>query len=76
MTNLTEQQVHLQNILEQRNRLVDEINKLNNEMIAKRELMFKVQGVAEYLESIGVTLNENTNKVKNDVPEESATTNS
>jgi len=48
---MTEQQQHLQQLLEQRVQLESEINK-------NRELFWKVQGAIEYLTQIGVTLPE------------------
>jgi len=53
---MTDQQKHLQQVLEQHNQLVAEINNLNNQLTVKRELALKLQGVLEYLEQTGVTL--------------------
>lgn len=53
---MTEQQKHLQQLVEQSNQLANEINVLNNQVATKRELFLKVQGVIEYLEQTGVTL--------------------
>lgn len=46
---MTEQQEHLQNLLNQRNTLEQQLNQ-------SRELFWKVQGAIEYLTQIGVTL--------------------
>jgi len=46
---VTEQQEHLQNLLNQRNTLEQQLNQ-------SRELFWKVQGAIEYLTQIGVTL--------------------
>ena len=58
MAELTDQQGHLQQVLEQQKTLVAEINELNNTVATKRELALKLQGVREYLEQTGVTLPE------------------
>ena len=55
---MTEQQQHLMNLLQQRQSLVQEIENLNGEVTAKRELFLKVQGAIEYLQQIGVTIPE------------------
>lgn len=48
----------LKTLLERRNTINGEITKLNQEVLAKRELFLKVQGIIEYLSEIGVTLEE------------------
>ena len=53
---MTEQQQHLQSVIQQSQTLVGEINKLNDEMTNKRAMLTKLQGVAEYLDQIGVKL--------------------
>jgi len=58
MAELTEQQGHLQSILTQQKDLASEINNLNAQLQAKKELFQKTQGVVEYLQTIGVTLPE------------------
>ena len=58
MSELTDQQGHLQQVLEQQKTLVAEINELNNTVATKREMALKLQGVREYLEQTGVTLPE------------------
>ena len=55
---MTEQQNHLASLLEQRQTLVNEINELNNQAVAKRELVLRASGAVEYLQQIGVTLPE------------------
>ena len=64
-TELTEQQKHLQSVLEQQQTLVSEINTLEAQVRSKREMAVKLQGIAEYLNGIGVKLPE---------PEEAAPT--
>ena len=49
-TELTEQQKHLQQLIEQQNQLVNDINTLNAQLTSKRELALKVQGAIEYIE--------------------------
>jgi prefoldin subunit 5 len=55
---MTEQQEHLSNLINQRQTLAQEIETLQGQSNAKRELFLKVQGVIEYLTQIGVTLPE------------------
>jgi len=56
MAELTEQQSHLKNLLEQRAGLIAEINELNSTAAAKRELVLRSLGAIEYLQQIGVEL--------------------
>ena len=58
MAELTEQQQHLTSLLEQRAGLVAEINELNAQAAAKRELVLRAAGAIEYLQQVGVTLPE------------------
>ncbi len=53
---MTEQQTHLQQVIEQQQQLVAEINTLNNQVATKRELALKLQGVIEYLQQTGIVL--------------------
>ena len=69
MAELTEQQKHLQSVLEQQQTLIAEINTLEAQVRTKREMAVKLQGIAEYLNGIGVKLPE-PEKV---APEASAT---
>jgi len=55
---LTEQQGHLQSILNQQKELANEINMLQAQVQAKKELFQKTQGVVEYLQTIGVKIPE------------------
>ena len=48
---MTEQQQHLQNLVQQR-------VQLDQQIAQNRELFWKVQGAIEYLQQIGVTLPE------------------
>ena len=56
MAELTEQQKHLQSVLEQQKTLVSEINTLESQARTKREMAVKLQGIVEYLGGIGVEL--------------------
>jgi hypothetical protein len=53
---MTDQQQHLQQVLQQQTALVTEINDLNSQVEAKKQLALKLQGVAEYLQQLGVEL--------------------
>ena len=55
---LSEQQGHLASILSQQKELANDINMLQGQLNAKRELFSKTQGVVEYLQTIGVKLPE------------------
>ena len=55
---MTEQQQHLANLLEQRDALRSDLEKLQETTGNRRELFFKVQGAIEYLTQIGVELPE------------------
>ena len=55
---MTEQQEHLANLLQQRQQLSQELESLQGQATAKRELFLKVQGVIEYLTQTGVVLPE------------------
>ena len=67
---MSEQQTHLKSALEQRESILKEIQELNTQITTKRELGLKVQGIIEYLEQTGVTLEEETEEA----PAESAPT--
>ncbi len=53
---MTDQQQHLAQVLEQQNTLVNEINSLNSQVESKKQMALKLQGVAEYLQQLGVEL--------------------
>jgi prefoldin subunit 5 len=55
---MTEQQEHLANLLQQRQQLSQELETLQGQATAKRELFLKVQGAIEYLQQVGVVLPE------------------
>ena len=58
MAELTEQQTHLQSVIDQQNTLAQEVQQLNNALDSKKSMYTKLQGVREYLEQTGVTLPE------------------
>ena len=58
MAELSEQQGHLSSILQQQKELANDINQLQGQLTAKKELFNKTQGVVEYLQTIGVKLPE------------------
>ena len=53
---MTDQQQHLEQVLEQQQQLAAEFDELQKQMTSKRELFTKLQGIAEYLQQTGVTL--------------------
>ena len=53
---MSDQQEHLSNLLTQRQSLLSEINELNSQAAAKRELLLRASGAIEYLQQIGVTV--------------------
>lgn len=55
---MTEQQQHLQSVIQQGQELGEAINKLTAQINEKRAMLTKLQGVAEYLDQIGVKLPE------------------
>ena len=58
MAELTEQQTHLQSVIDQQNTLAQEVQQLNAALDSKKSMYTKLQGVREYLEQTGVTLPE------------------
>ena len=55
---LTEQQNHLSNLLDQRNQIVEKVSALQKDIDSAREYYFRVQGAIEYLQQTGVSLPE------------------
>ena len=53
---MTEQQEHLKNLLNQQKDLAKEVQALQEQIEAKRQTFFKVQGAIEYLNQTGVEL--------------------
>lgn len=62
---MTEQQNHLKTAIDKQKSLISEINDLNNIISVKKEQLFKFQGIAEYLTSLGITLTEDTEESLN-----------
>ena len=52
----TEQQNHLKSVTDQAQGLVNEINQLEGQAKAKRDMLLKLQGIIEYLQQTGVQL--------------------
>ena len=57
---MTEQQNHLRELLKQADEIKTEINNLNAQAQAKKDLLLRALGAVEYLQQIGVTLEEQT----------------
>ena len=57
---MTEQQNHLRELLKQAEEIKTEINNLNAQAQAKKDLLLRALGAIEYLQQIGVTLEEQT----------------
>lgn len=72
---MTDQQNHLSQVLQQQQQLVEEIKELNSKVESKRQMALKLQGVAEYLDQLGVKLPEPEAEGETpvEVPEEATT---
>ena len=53
---MTEQQEHLQNLLNQQKTITKEVQELQEQIELKRQTFYKVQGAIEYLNQTGVEL--------------------
>tara|TARA_B100002019_G_scaffold222085_1_gene194940 strand:- start:305 stop:520 length:216 start_codon:yes stop_codon:yes gene_type:complete len=53
---MTKEQEHLQQLLQQQKNLVKEVESLQEQIEAKRQTFYKVQGAIEYLNQTGVEL--------------------
>jgi len=53
-------EAHLQNLVEKKQEIINNMNELQNQFNSSREGLLKVQGAIEYLEAIGVKLPEPT----------------
>lgn len=69
---MTEQQQHLQNLVNQRQEIVKQIEELQSKITGAKELGLKVQGAIEYLEQIGVKLEEEVEVKETTVVEDTA----
>jgi len=69
---MEEQQNHLSQLVEQRNKLASDLEALGTQSTRTRELFFKTQGAIEYLEAVGVKVPEPevTEEVAEEVAEE------
>ena len=66
----TEQQNHLKQVVEQSQGLVNEINQLEGQAKAKRDMLLKLQGIIEYLQQTGVQLPKDEEEVPVVTPED------
>ena len=68
---MNEQQNHLSQLVEQRDRLAKDLETLTTQSTRTRELALKTQGAIEYLEAVGVKLPESevTEEAKPEVSE-------
>ena len=57
---MTEQQNHLRELLTQTEEIKRDIDNLNTQAQQKRDLLLRAAGAIEYLQQIGVTLEEST----------------
>ena len=53
---LTDHQTHLKSVTDQAQGLVNEINQLEGQAKAKRDMLLKLQGIIEYLQQTGVQM--------------------
>lgn len=60
---MTEQQQHLSQVIEQQKQVINDINILNGQLNSKKEQLYKLQGIIEYLDQIGVTLPEEEEEI-------------
>ncbi len=65
----TEQQNHLKSVTDQAQGLVNEINQLEGQAKAKRDMLLKLQGIIEYLQQTGVQLPKDEEEVPVVTPE-------
>tara|TARA_B100001564_G_C20370420_1_gene547709 strand:- start:400 stop:621 length:222 start_codon:yes stop_codon:yes gene_type:complete len=65
----TEQQNHLKSVTDQAQGLVNEINQLEGQAKAKRDMLLKLQGIVEYLQQTGVQLPKDEEEVPVVTPE-------
>tara|TARA_B100000508_G_scaffold75889_1_gene59147 strand:- start:253 stop:474 length:222 start_codon:yes stop_codon:yes gene_type:complete len=65
----TEQQNHLKSVTDQAQSLVNEINQLEGQAKAKRDMLLKLQGIIEYLQQTGVQLPKDEEEVPVVTPE-------
>ena len=66
---VTDHQTHLKSVTEQAQGLVAEINQLEGQAKAKRDMLLKLQGIIEYLQQTGVQLPKDEEEVPVVTPE-------
>ena len=66
---VTDHQTHLKSVTEQAQGLVNEINQLEGQAKAKRDMLLKLQGIIEYLQQTGVQLPKDEEEVPVVTPE-------
>ena len=66
---VTDHQTHLKSVTEQAKGLVAEINQLEGQAKAKRDMLLKLQGIIEYLQQTGVQLPKDEEEVPVVTPE-------
>lgn len=67
---MTEQQNHLTQLIEQRNKLSADLETLGTQSARTRDTLLKTQGAIEYLNAIGVTLPEPEQEESEEEPAE------
>lgn len=60
---MTDSQNHLKQVIEQQKQVATEIRDLNAQIDFKKEILFKLQGVIEYLTQLGVKLPEESEEI-------------
>lgn len=60
---MTDSQKHLKQVIEQQKQVATEIRDLNAQIDFKKEILFKLQGVIEYLTQLGVKLPEESEEI-------------
>lgn len=61
---MNEQQQHLESALNQQKELIAEIQELNNTLTIKKEQFLKLQGIVEYLNSLGTSDSQESDAVE------------
>jgi hypothetical protein len=58
---------HLKSAIEEQEKLISEINELNNIIITKKESALKLQGIIEYLTQMGAKVVDKDNDLVEDI---------
>jgi prefoldin subunit 5 len=72
---MEEQQNHLAQLIEQRNKLSSELETLGSQSARTRDLLLKTQGAIEYLNAIGVNVPETMEDSEQETEEQLETEN-